>query len=421
MFKILILGLYLTVYYLRPQNWVTPLLEYRLQFYLGSIAFIVIIFHYLTVKKIDSKEKTDNFNLMFLSFIIVLIFSKVLTGWLGGSFAVFYRMLPTIVGFYMVSITCTTISRWNNIVFLLILLTSFIALQACIQIETGTAIGGLKPGFRAGINEDGYRILLPQAKWWGILRDPNDLGMALTAVLPFMFNKIHQNKILYIPPLVVTLAAIYFTNSRGTILGTIVAIGLFYVLRKRSLKGLIVAGIIGALILILGPSRVNDIGTGDSSTQSRLEAWYVGFQLFKANPFFGVGTDTFNDYHNLTAHNTYVLLLAETGFIGLSLFTIVMGIPLYSAFRIIYEIDNDAERSDLAATTSSLGALCFTIIFISRPYILQPYLYSVLTISYLRIKEHDRFVRFISGVKLKYIIGAVVGQIILFYAMVRFL
>ena len=421
MFKLVILGLYLTVYYLRPQNWFTYLLDYRLQFYLGIIGFIVIIFHYLTIKKIDLKEKTDSYNIIFLAFIIVLIFSKILTGWLGGSVAVFYLMLPTIVGFYLVSITCTTISRWDNVVFYLILLTSFISLQACIQIQTGTAIGGLEPALRAGLDEDGNRILTPQARWWGILRDPNDMGMALTAVLPFLFDKIHQTKILYLAPLILTFAAIYFTNSRGTILGTLVAIGLFYVLRKRSLKGLIMAAIIGVLVLAMGPSRVSDISAGDSSSQSRLEAWYVGIQLFKSNPFFGVGTYNFNDYHNLTAHNTYVLLLAETGFIGLFLFTLVVGVPLYTALRIIYEVDDDVERSNLAAATSSLGALCFTIIFISRPYILQPYLYSILTISYLRIKERERFIHHVSKIKIKYVIGVVLGEILLFYGMVRFL
>lgn len=411
------LGLYLAVYYLRPNLWV-PFLQFRLQLYLGALAIIVIVYHYLAEKP---SEKVDNINIIFLLFIFVLIFSKVLTGWLGGSVAVLYKMLPVIVGFYMVLITCTTKSRWEGIVLLLILLTSFMAWQACIQIQTGMAIGELEPRMRAAIDEDGNRIYKPQAIWWGIFRDPNDLGMAFAVTLPLIMNKIHQYKIIYILFLSVILAGVFYTNSRGTLLGAIVGLGLFYILRKRSITGLIMAGLVGSLIVLYGPSRMGEISTTDSSSMSRLEAWYVGLQLFKSNPLFGVGTDSFTDYHHLTAHNTYVLLLAEVGFVGLLLFTMLITTPLYVSLRTIYQTNDDVERSNLAAITSSFTSLCFTILFISRPYVLLPYLYGALNIAYLRINQKKQLAKFSAHLKLKYMILLVISQIILFYLMTKLL
>jgi O-antigen ligase len=45
--------------------------------------------------------------------------------------------------------------------------------------------------------------------------------------------------------------------------------------------------------------------------------------MFRHSPIFGVGARQFVDHHFLTAHNSYVLTLAELGFPGLVLFVSV--------------------------------------------------------------------------------------------------
>ena len=73
----------------------------------------------------------------------------------------------------------------------------------------------------------------------------------------------------------------------------------------------------------------------DMSTRLRYEAWHAGLQMFKQSPVFGVGQRQFSEHHYMTAHNSYVLALAELGFVGLVLFicllyltvkTLVMGV-----------------------------------------------------------------------------------------------
>ena len=58
------------------------------------------------------------------------------------------------------------------------------------------------------------------------------------------------------------------------------------------------------------------ISNGDDSAYGRVEAWYEGIQMFKSSPVFGVGKGMFTDFNNLTAHNSYMLVLAELGFVG---------------------------------------------------------------------------------------------------------
>ena len=52
----------------------------------------------------------------------------------------------------------------------------------------------------------------------------------------------------------------------------------------------------------------------------RAEAWATGLDMFKHSPIFGVGARLFNEHHFLTAHNSFVLTLAELGLIGMMLF-----------------------------------------------------------------------------------------------------
>jgi len=393
-------------------------LDYRFQFYLGIVAILLILYHFLATKR---KEETDQVNKLLLYFFFVLILSKILTGWVGGSIEMFFKVLPSIVCFYLITVSCDTDKKLEHLFLLLILLTSFLAWQAHLQVQTGFSLGELKPLMRRSYDLEGNRILRPQAVWWGVFRDPNDLGMAIAIVIPLILNKVIQKKFLYFLPLILTLLGVYATNSRGTILALIVSVGLYFILANKSIKGLGFAGIIGLIIVLFGPSRVVDISSGAASAQSRFDAWHIAFQLFKSHPILGSGADTFTDYHPQTAHNTYLLLLAETGFIGLFLFTAVMAIPMYAATRIIFKEENFRLRASLAAIISAQTGMCFSIIFLSRPYVMLPYLYVALTISYLRVHYPEMLKDIALNIKYKYIIILVFGQIVLFNVMVRLL
>jgi O-antigen ligase len=99
-----------------------------------------------------------------------------------------------------------------------------------------------------------------------------------------------------------------------------------YLVRRYRLKALI-PGVIAAVALVLLTGRSGE--NAEVSTALRYEAWSQGLKMFEANPIFGVGARQFTEHHYLTAHNSFVLMLAETGFIGLFLF---VG-TLYMSFK----------------------------------------------------------------------------------------
>ena len=74
-----------------------------------------------------------------------------------------------------------------------------------------------------------------------------------------------------------------------------------------------------ALALVLGMLALNFTGgraIGAVEGADRLEAWSVGLQLFKRAPVFGTGFGSFTDFSDITAHNSFVLCLAELGLVG---------------------------------------------------------------------------------------------------------
>ena len=111
-------------------------------------------------------------------------------------------------------------------------------------------------------------------------------------------------------------AAIWMTQSRGGLIAGLLVPGV-YVIRKWGAKAVVPAAAVALPILMLGGRSGAD---ADASTEQRYEAWATGIQMFHDHPVFGVGARNFNLHHWLTAHNSFVLTLAEMGLPGLFLF-----------------------------------------------------------------------------------------------------
>ena len=97
----------------------------------------------------------------------------------------------------------------------------------------------------------------------------------------------------------------------------LLSVGWMYLRRRTGLVFAII-GIAVALALVLSLPRMGDIDTQEGSARTRLDHWSYGLQLFKTHPIMGVGVGNFADIGNYThtAHNSLVLVMAETGFVG---------------------------------------------------------------------------------------------------------
>ena len=88
--------------------------------------------------------------------------------------------------------------------------------------------------------------------------------------------------------------------------------------------------LIGVLMML--PSRLSELDAGESSAAGRVDAWYSGLEMFLQSPLFGIGPGLFADNNaNLTAHNSFVLVMAEMGLVGYTIwlaFVVTVGISL---------------------------------------------------------------------------------------------
>ena len=151
---------------------------------------------------------------------------------------------------------------------------------------------------------------------------------------------------------------------------------------------------LATVLFTFGPSRLSTISGEEASAHGRIDAWYEAYQMFKNNPLFGVGQGRFTDYNNLTAHNSYVLVMAELGVVGLFFFTGLIYHPIYWLWRHVFTPQDlpfdSADLGLISALYASLFGVLAAIFFLSRSYMLIPYMLIALVAAASRIisREH---------------------------------
>ncbi|HLU66289.1 MAG TPA: O-antigen ligase family protein [Kofleriaceae bacterium] len=168
-----------------------------------------------------------------------------------------------------------------------------------------------------------------RVRYRGVLQDPNELALVLGVGLPFVLAFAQRRR----SPARVMLAAAtvaavavcaYFTQSRGGQLVIAASLWVYsvYLWRWKAVAAAALLAPVVLFVLVTG----GDGGRVDAaaSTEERYEAWMTGINLFRSSPLIGVGHGQFVEHHYLTAHNSYILALAELGFPGLLLWGAVL-------------------------------------------------------------------------------------------------
>lgn len=167
----------------------------------------------------------------------------------------------------------------------------------------------------------------------------------------FSVNKNKNWRVFYITSIILNLVIIYFTGTRGAIVGLVMGVvaSLVYLLilyknKKVRLLGagfLVLLSLLGSSIFIFRQSsliqnnpilvRISEIGTGDYTSMSRLMLWQMAFKGIQDRPVFGYGQNNIklplDKYHNYnlaedwfdSSHNKFFDELLAHGFIGFGL------------------------------------------------------------------------------------------------------
>ncbi len=197
-----------------------------------------------------------------------------------------------------------------------------------------------------------------RVRYRGELQDPNELGMTICiggfSLLVAFANQRRRIGTIAIAVIgsVLVFWCVLKTQSRGGIV-VFALVGGVYFARRFGIAGLLAAAAFAAPVMAMA-GRSGD--KADASTQLRYEAWAAGIQMWKASPIFGVGQRQFAENHSLTAHNSYVLALAELGFIGLVLFICLLTLTVKTLFVGIRTLDRYPEARPAQAWALALLA-----------------------------------------------------------------
>ena len=186
-------------------------------------------------------------------------------------------------------------------------------------------------------------------------------------------------------------------------------------------------------VVIFIMSKFRKIEQGESAN-GRVHAWYEGFQMLKSGPLFGVGKGNFTDFNYHTAHNSYVLVMAELGTLGYFLWTIILGVSLlmlFKGFKHLQSISDTSKldlnvRNDLLLNQTllfSFVGFMATAFFLSRSYTILFFVFCGLAIA-----TYHRTIQHTPEVEIKsfgpYVIGILkiaVGSIFFLYIVTRIL
>lgn len=392
-------GLFAALYIIRPFELLPSMYGAPILLVCGIFGLFAVLLAFAT----DQAQwyKTDTF---MVGFFLAVLLSHASTFYLGGTLAAFQRFLPVFLGYF---IFAHSIANQKQLVLFFYILTfsaCFVAVEGCRQFYTGISFFGVEPLLQ-GYYVDGARLFQTRIKWLGPFSDPNDLALLFVIPIPFLLARLKQSKLISSTAGILLILGIFYTNSRGGMLSLLVAIAGYYVLRYRNTIGLSLGLVLGLGILLIGPSRMGMMSAGESSAYGRLEAWYEGFQMFKQSPLFGVGFGMFVDLHELTAHNSFVLVMAELGLFGLFFFTGLFWIPFKELKYALWGEGRNGLTADeialLSALAASLAAVMTSMFFLSRSYILVPYMLIALIVRLLCFHDTELIGCYPSGKTLK--------------------
>ncbi len=330
---------------------------------------------------------------LIVAFLAATMVSLALSGWVGGAVDQLANFAPTVIAFFLLANAATPQKR------IAFVMTVFVASAALMAVH-GAEQSALGEGWTGMPLVDDGRI-----QYIGIFSDPNDLGMLFVMCMPmalFLGSRgglLGLRRLFWYAACALLLYGVYLTNSRGALLAVVAMTGV-YVWQRR---GLFTAGILGAVALAalkLMPSRLSELDVQERSAAGRVDAWYEGMQMLISNPFFGVGTGRFTEHHPLTAHNSIILVLAENGFIGFTIWFAFVGYAFWMMMRILRQPAPEGDafvqrtwRTDRAIALTllvSLAGFFAAAFFLSRSYVILLYLLVAIVVAHFS-GVRDRF------------------------------
>jgi putative inorganic carbon (HCO3(-)) transporter len=412
--NLFVLLLILFVYVVRPGEWI-PGLDIRWNMILNGIGLITLI---AFAGSKDAKAVVDKTWAYLIGFYLLMLVSSITHAQFSDIAAYTPQMLTNMLVFMLILSSVRNTRSLAILTVFILGLTVFIIFQCHLQVTTGTNVAGTTPFFRGVDGPEGHSTTL-QPRWVGVFHDPNDLGLFFVAFVPltaaktFFLPASAASRLFWAVSTAVLIYGVILTNSRGTFLALMAALGFFFLLKYRSVRGIIAAVAGGMLLLTLGPSRMSSVTSADDSAMERIYMWIEAMYAFATNPFFGLGPMHWYDWHHRTTHNSYVLAFVENGIFAYTCWLAIFIIPLYITSAAAFTQEDKRQRIEAAALGGCLAGVMMSLFFISRTYVLIPYMITAYVLAHIRVTQPAAHARFLPKVKLVHPAVIAAGSIII--------
>lgn len=373
-----LLILFFFVEYVRPTSYVPALTVLKLNSLVPIGAFLASL---SSGAAAAAKERIgDDPGVKAVFGILGLVFLSVLTADVQEfAWDRFTALVGYVIIFWVLLSELTTIGRIKGL---------FITLAAVHLV-----IAGLNPIL---FTDPENRNYIASGSFLG---DGNDFSLSVNVVVPLALFLVLNAKAwlrpLWLAALLVLVACVVLTQSRGGTLGLGAMVAYYWLKSPKKVQtGILAVGVAG-LVVALAPgayfSRMNQIGdTQEGSASARLMAWGVAIRMATDNPLLGVGAGNFptkigNEYRTegvfgagMTAHSVYFLALGELGVPGLAMVLYFIITGLLANGRLARDLRDrhgpgTVEAQLLASSSASLIAFAVAGAFLSALY--YPHIY----------------------------------------------
>lgn len=257
--------------------------------------------------------------------------------WPGLAFEKASDLMKILLIYVLLENTVTTESRLHTVLWTMVL-------------------GGMMPALGI-INNYMHGILVEGSRgaWRGVFANPNEAAYALVILMPLAFSLLVKSgflmRLVLAGILAIYMIAVFFTYSRGSLLGLFAIVALLGWKQKSFvIKAVMIGGLIGSLFLVgmywNRKQDFNDIEK-DTTYNQRIATIKAGINMFKAYPILGVGIgcsivgyalfvppeDHCGCQLQLHIHNTPVEVLSELGLTGFIPFVLLIGMSIFHAWQ----------------------------------------------------------------------------------------
>jgi len=321
--------------------------------------------------------------ILFFALLVWLALSGALSGDIGEGLQFFFS------SFFPIVVVCILVLNAVSDAFDLRTLRGALILSVTAVIATALTTNFAQHG--GGIFDN--RLSGP-----GLWGNPNDLAALIAFVLPFSLIPVFlrstatKTRLACLMSSSILLAGLWLTQSRGAVLALVICgVAYLFVTSKSKSRVWVSLLFIFCLPILLFSGINRETSDLAGSEASRWNYVIAGLGMVKSYPIFGVGlnkypeqyelyTPAFDEWGERTAHSSWVLVMAEAGFIGLFLFVGLFFTTLRSAWS-IRKISPEFFLSMI-----SYGVM---MTFLSHTYLFLPYLLFALVVSAKRIHNAD--------------------------------